>query len=116
VDGPPEEQCRLTDDRAFTGSGRVLNIGRLSTDGLFHIAAMARASLSEPVVKEAEEQALAGAGSRTSRRGRTLSSSSLRTPIAMAFIRSLFFLLFLVSFVLSSDRNGGFFYLMRRRS
>jgi hypothetical protein len=32
------------------------------------------------------------------------SSSSLRTPIAMAFVRFLFFLLFHVSFVLSSDR------------
>jgi hypothetical protein len=36
------------------------------------------------------------------------SSSSLRTPIAMALVRSLFFLLFLVSFVLSFDRNGIF--------
>jgi hypothetical protein len=35
-------------------------------------------------------------------------SSSLRTPIAMAFVRILLFFSLLVSFVLSSDRNGFF--------
>jgi hypothetical protein len=55
VDGPPEAQrCRI-DDQAFTGSDRVLNTSGLSAGGLFRIAAMARASPSEPVVKEAEE-------------------------------------------------------------
>jgi hypothetical protein len=39
----------------------VLNTGALSAGGLFRIAAMARASPSEPVVKEAEERAPAGA-------------------------------------------------------
>jgi hypothetical protein len=59
VDGPPEAQRRRTDDQAFTGSGCVLNTNGLSIGGLFHIAAMDRASPSEPVVKEAEEWALA---------------------------------------------------------
>jgi hypothetical protein len=53
-------QRRRTDDRAFTGSGHVLNTGGLSADGLLRIAAMAQAGPSEPVVKEAEERALAG--------------------------------------------------------
>jgi hypothetical protein len=53
VDGPPTQRRRV-EDQAFTGSGRVLN-----TDGLLRIAA--RAGLSEPVVKEAEERALANA-------------------------------------------------------
>jgi hypothetical protein len=61
VDGPPEAQRRRTDDRAFTGSGRVLNTSGLSAGGLFRIIAMTRASPSEPVVKEVEERALAGA-------------------------------------------------------
>jgi hypothetical protein len=39
----------------------VLNIGGLSTGGLFHNAAMARTDPSEPVMKDAEEWALAGA-------------------------------------------------------
>jgi hypothetical protein len=55
VDGPLEAQHRYTDDRAFTGSGLVLNTG-----GLFRIAAMARAGPSEPMVMEAEEQAPEG--------------------------------------------------------
>jgi hypothetical protein len=41
VDGPPEAQRCCTDDRAFTGSGCVLNTGGLSAGGLFHIVAMA---------------------------------------------------------------------------
>jgi L-aminopeptidase/D-esterase-like protein len=53
------QRCRI-DDRAFTGLGRVLNTGGLSADGLLCIAAMAQAGPSEPVVKEAEERALAG--------------------------------------------------------
>jgi hypothetical protein len=64
---------------------------------------MAQAGPSKLVVKEAEEWALAGVVAMESRRVQTPSSSSLRMPIAMAFIRSLFFLLFLVSFVFSSD-------------
>jgi hypothetical protein len=39
----------------------VLNTGGLSTGGLFRITAEARASPTEPVVKEAEKRALAGA-------------------------------------------------------
>jgi hypothetical protein len=38
----------------------VLNIDSLSASGTFLIAAMAQASPSEPMVKEAEERALAG--------------------------------------------------------
>jgi hypothetical protein len=105
VDGSPEAHRRRTDDRAFTGSGRVLNTDGLSVGGLLRIAAMAWASPSEPVVKEAEERV---PWPRTLRRGRTPSSSSLRTPITMALVHSLFFLLLLVSFVLSFDRNGVF--------
>jgi hypothetical protein len=56
VDGPPVAQRHRVEDRAFIGSGRVLNTG-----GLLRIAAMARAGLSEPVVKEAEERVLANA-------------------------------------------------------
>jgi hypothetical protein len=51
-------QRRCTDDQAFAGFGHVLNIGGLSTGGLFCIAAKARADPSQLVVKEAEEQAL----------------------------------------------------------
>jgi hypothetical protein len=54
VDGPPAAQRHRVEDRAFTGSGRVLNTG-----GLLCIAAAAWAGPSEPVVKEAEERALA---------------------------------------------------------
>jgi hypothetical protein len=54
-------QRHLTNDRAFVGSGHVLNTDSLSARGIFRIAAAAQAGLSEPVVKEAEEQALAGA-------------------------------------------------------
>jgi hypothetical protein len=61
VDDPPVAQRRRVEDRAFTGSGHVLNTGGLSTGGLFRIAVAARASLSEPIVKEAEERALADA-------------------------------------------------------
>jgi hypothetical protein len=39
----------------------VLNTGGLSAGSLFNIAALAQASLTEPVVKEVEERALAGA-------------------------------------------------------
>jgi hypothetical protein len=61
VDGPPAAQCCRTDDRAFAGSGRVLNTGGLSAGGLVRIAATARTNPSEPVVKEAEEHVPAGA-------------------------------------------------------
>jgi hypothetical protein len=61
VDGPLAAQSHRTDDRAFGGSGHVLNIGGLSTGGLLRIAAIARAGSSEPVVKEAEDRALADA-------------------------------------------------------
>jgi hypothetical protein len=61
VDGPPAAQRRRIDDQAFAGSGRVLNTGGLSAGGIFYIATTARAGPSEPVVKEAEEWALAGA-------------------------------------------------------
>jgi hypothetical protein len=61
VDGPPAAQRRRVDDRAFDGSGCVLNTGGLSAGGLLRIAAAARAGSSELVVKEAEEQALADA-------------------------------------------------------
>jgi hypothetical protein len=59
VDGPPAVQRRRTDDRAFVGSGRVLNTSGLSTGGLVRIATMAWAGPLEPVVKEAEDQVLA---------------------------------------------------------
>jgi hypothetical protein len=52
---------RCTDDRAFAGSGHVLNTGSLSAGSLFRIATKARAGPSEPVVKDAEERALPGA-------------------------------------------------------
>jgi hypothetical protein len=39
----------------------MLNTGGLSVGGLLRIASTARAGLSEPVVKEAEERALANA-------------------------------------------------------
>jgi hypothetical protein len=61
VDGPPVAQRCRTDDRAFAGSDRVLNTGNLSAGDLLHIAGTTRASPSEPVVKEAEERALADA-------------------------------------------------------
>jgi hypothetical protein len=61
VDGPLVAQLRRTDDRAFAGSGRVLNTGSLSAGGLLHIATAAWAVPSEPMVKEAEERALADA-------------------------------------------------------
>jgi hypothetical protein len=61
VDGPPIVQRRCVDDRAFGGSGRVLNTGGLSTGGLLRIATVAQAGPSEPVVKEAEEWALTDA-------------------------------------------------------
>jgi hypothetical protein len=61
VDGPPTVQRCHVDDRAFGGSGRVLNTGGLSTGGLLRIADVARANPLEPVVKEAEERALADA-------------------------------------------------------
>jgi hypothetical protein len=54
-------QRRRVDDRAFDGSGRVLNTDVLSTGGLLRIAATARAGPSKPVLKEVEEQALADA-------------------------------------------------------
>jgi hypothetical protein len=54
-------QRRCVEDRAFTGSSRVLNISGLSASGLLRIAAVAWAGPSEPVVKEAEERALADA-------------------------------------------------------
>jgi hypothetical protein len=60
VEGPLAQR-RRTDDQAFTGSGRVLNTDGLSTGDLFRIAAAAWAGPSEPVVKKAEEQALADA-------------------------------------------------------
>jgi hypothetical protein len=41
VDGPPEAQRHRTNDRAFTGSGRVLNTGGPSAGGLFRVAAVA---------------------------------------------------------------------------
>jgi hypothetical protein len=55
-DGPPAMQRRRVEDRAFIGSGHVLNTG-----SLLHIAATARAGPSKPVVKEAEERALVDA-------------------------------------------------------
>jgi hypothetical protein len=61
VDGPPVAQRRCVEDRAFTGSGRVLNTGGLSVGSLLRIATVAWAGLSEPMVKEAEERALADA-------------------------------------------------------
>jgi hypothetical protein len=59
VNGPSAAQRPHVEDRAFTGSGRVLNTGSLSTGDLLRIAAAARAGPSEPMVKEAEERALA---------------------------------------------------------
>jgi hypothetical protein len=61
VDGPLAAQRRRVDDRAFDGSSCVLNTGGLSAGGLLRIAAVAWVGPSEPVVKEAEEQALADA-------------------------------------------------------
>jgi hypothetical protein len=59
MDGPLTAQHRRIDDQAFAETGRMLNTGGLSTGGLLCIAAVARAGPSEPVVKEAEERALA---------------------------------------------------------
>lgn len=61
VDGPPATQRRRTDDRAFGGSGRVLNTGGLSASGPMRIAARGQAGPSQPVVVDEEEQALAHA-------------------------------------------------------
>jgi hypothetical protein len=58
VDGPPAQHHRI-EDRAFIGSTCVLNTDALSAGGLLRIAA--RAGPSEPLVKEAEERALADA-------------------------------------------------------
>jgi hypothetical protein len=41
VDDPSEAQRHQTDDRAFTGSGHVLNTGSLSASGLFRVTAVA---------------------------------------------------------------------------
>jgi hypothetical protein len=61
VDGPPVAQHRCVEDRAFTGFDRVLNTSGLLAGGLLRIAAAAWAGPLEPMVKEAEERALADA-------------------------------------------------------
>jgi hypothetical protein len=106
VDGSPEVQRHRTDDQAFTGSGRVLNIGGLSTGGLFCIAAMARAGPSEPVVKEAEERELAGTAAMDIKERVDALIKQLEDVDRHGVRTFSILLLFLVSFVLSSDRNG----------
>jgi hypothetical protein len=101
-------QCRHTDDRAFARSGHVLNTGGLSAGGIFRIAAEAWAGLSEPVVKEAEERALAGVVAMDVEE----SANALIKQLEDADRHSIrtFSILFLVSsfFVLLSDGNGVF--------
>jgi hypothetical protein len=61
VDGPLAAQRHRTDDRAFAGSGHILNTDGLSTGGLPCIAVVAQVGLSKPVVKEVVERAMANA-------------------------------------------------------
>jgi hypothetical protein len=62
MEGRPSGGIPLSfDDRAFAGSGRMLNTGGLSACDPFCIASTTQAGPSEPVVKEVEEWALADA-------------------------------------------------------
>jgi hypothetical protein len=100
VDGPLAAQRRPTNDRAFNGSGRVLNTSGLSVGGLFRIAAKAWAGPLEPVVKEAEERALASAVVTGVKERADALIKQLEDADRCSYV---FFLLFLVSFVFSSD-------------
>jgi hypothetical protein len=94
VDGPWRRSAAVLMIGAFSRSGYVLNTGGLSASGLFHIATVAHAGLSELMVKEAEELALAGVMATDVKERRMLSSSSSRTLTAMAFVCLQFSLLF----------------------